>query len=93
MDLAAPKRHKKIVLSLTYCFKILGSRAHRWLSLFLMFMLMSVDGLMHVFNVPHMEGWWVPVVGSSAAMVVTGKWVNYLRTLPTWQLFRSSAKK
>lgn len=38
---------------------------HRWLSAMAMLGVLWVEAAMHMFNIPHMEGWWLPVVGGS----------------------------
>lgn len=45
----------------------LGMKAHRWLSTLLMVGVMSADGLLHLFSIPHIEGWWLPLLGSGVA--------------------------
>jgi hypothetical protein len=45
----------------------LGRKIHRWLSMLLMVAALGADGLLHLFSIPHVEGWWLPLLGSSAA--------------------------
>lgn len=39
---------------------------HRWVSTLLMVAALGMDGLMHVLDIPHPEGWWLPMLGSGA---------------------------
>ena len=40
---------------------------HRWVSTLLMFAVVGMEGFMHLLNIPHPEGWWVPIIGGGAA--------------------------
>ena len=41
---------------------------HRIASVLVMVWFIGIDAMMHVFNIPHIEGWWLPMVGGSAAL-------------------------
>jgi hypothetical protein len=45
----------------------LGRKIHRWLSMLLVIAALGADGLLHLFSIPHVEGWWLPLLGSGAA--------------------------
>ena len=46
----------------------LSMQIHRWVSALVMLSVIGVDASMHVLNIPHMEGWWMPLIGSSGAI-------------------------
>lgn len=41
----------------------LFAQFHRWASALFMLSMVGIDAAMHVLNIPHMEGWWLPLVG------------------------------
>lgn len=45
---------------------------HRWIHALLMVGVLGMDAMMHVFNIPHMEGWWLPLLGGSAVSFMSG---------------------
>jgi len=74
-----------IALSLTIaCFHRWAARKlvwaaqeiHRWVSALLMVGVIGIDAMMHVFSIPHMEGWWLPLFGGSAAASVITGWLQ-----------------
>ena len=58
------------------CILWLGAKLRRWATALLMSALLLADGGMHLLNIPHMEGWWLPLMGGSA---VLGGIVTWLR--------------
>jgi hypothetical protein len=42
----------------------LGARLHRWVAALVMVCVLWAEGTMHLINVPHLEGWWMPILGS-----------------------------
>jgi amino acid transporter len=40
-------------------------KVHRALSSILIIIALGIDGLMHIFNIPHMEGWWISIIAGS----------------------------
>lgn len=55
-----------------------AARVHRWLSAIFLSALFGLESLLHVLGIPHMEGWWIPLLGSgalfSAIAIWFGKW-------------------
>ena len=41
---------------------------------------LGADTLMHVLNVPHIEGWWIPVVSGSSAFAGLRVWFRRKRS-------------
>ena len=58
---------------------LLVHELHRLLSALLVMAALAIDGLMHLFNIPHMEGWWIPVVGSGAVLGSVMPWLRQWR--------------
>lgn len=52
---------------------------YRWISVLLMLMAVSIDGVMHLLSIPHMEGWWVPVLGGGAFASGLLAWLHQWR--------------
>jgi hypothetical protein len=48
----------------------LGEKLHRWTSALTMLGVVGVDASLHILSIPHIEGWWVPILGGSS--VITG---------------------
>ena len=57
----------------------ISQEIHRWISALLMCGVIGIDAMMHVFNIPHMEGWWLPIFGGSAMTSVIAGWLRKLR--------------
>lgn len=54
----------------------IAAKLHRiFLSLILIFAL-GADGLLHVLSIPHIEGWWLSLLGSSALITALSVWVQ-----------------
>ncbi len=60
-------------------FSWLMEELHRAVSALLVMTALSIDGLMHAFSIPHMEGWWLPLLGSGALASAISGWVYRLR--------------
>lgn len=45
----------------------ISNKIYRVISALLVFALIGADGLLHVFNIPHIEGWWLPLASSLIA--------------------------
>ena len=41
-------------------------KIHRTLSTILIILALGIDGLMHIFNIPHIEGWWISIIAGSS---------------------------
>lgn len=54
-------------------------QVQRWLSALAMLAVVWAEATMHLFNIPHMEGWWVPLLGGGFISGVVG-WVKGYRT-------------
>jgi len=54
----------------------LSQGIHRIASALLMVGVIGIDAMMHLFNVPHMEGWWLPLFGSGAAIRFISGWIQ-----------------
>ena len=39
---------------------------HRWLSGIIITAAVSLEGVMHVVGIPHVEGWWIPLIGGGS---------------------------
>ena len=52
---------------------------HRLVSALLMVSVIGIDVIMHAFSIPHMEGWWLPMFGGSAAASVITGWLQRFR--------------
>jgi len=57
----------------------LGQEIHRLASVAMMFGVVAMDGSMHLLNIPHMEGWWLPLFGGSAVISSLGAWLHQWR--------------
>ena len=57
----------------------LGREIHRLASVAMMFGVVIIDGSMHLFNIPHMEGWWLPLLGGSTLISSLGAWLHHWR--------------
>lgn len=57
----------------------LSGEIHRLASIAMMFSVVVIDGSMHLFNIPHMEGWWLPLFGGSAVISSFGAWLHHSR--------------
>ncbi len=44
----------------------LAGKLHRWLSALILLSALWMDAAMHIFSIPHIEGWWLPLCGGSA---------------------------
>lgn len=57
----------------------IAAKLHRTISLLLLVAALGADGLLHIFSIPHMEGWWVSLIGSSAALSAVHIWIQKQR--------------
>ncbi len=56
----------------------ISHKIYRVIAALLVFALMGADGLLHVFSIPHVEGWWLPLASSLVAASGISAWVeNY----------------
>ncbi|NBX03510.1 MAG: hypothetical protein EBR02_05535 [Alphaproteobacteria bacterium] len=53
----------------------LSNRFCRWLSFLLMLLVVSSEWILHALNLPHVEGWWVPLMGSGAFASTAAGWL------------------
>ena len=49
---------------------------HRLISALLIMAVVGAEGFMHAFNIPHLEGWWIPLVGGGAAATAITSWLR-----------------
>ena len=56
----------------------LAEKLHRWISALAMLAVVWAEGTMHILSIPHMEGWWVPILGGGSLFTsmatYLGKW-------------------
>ena len=57
----------------------MAQEMHRIVSALLVMAALGVDGLMHAFSIPHMEGWWLPLLGSGALASAIAGWLQKFR--------------
>lgn len=55
---------------------------HRWLTALLAAVVMGAEGFMHVLGIPHIEGWWIPMLGSGAFVTAISLCLQKLRKNP-----------
>ena len=67
---------RKILAAPMILFLWLREKIYRWLSVITAAFCCGIDGMMHVLNIPHAEGWWLPVVGGSAFVGAGAKWLR-----------------
>jgi len=51
---------------------------HRLISTLVMAAVIGAEGFMHAFSIPHIEGWWIPLVSGGAAATL-GAWFRISR--------------
>ncbi len=54
----------------------IAAKLHRIFSSLFLIMALGADGLLHVLSIPHMEGWWLSLLGSSALITALSVWVQ-----------------
>jgi hypothetical protein len=64
--------HKYAALGLLW----IAAKLHRIFSSLLLIVALGADGLLHVLSIPHMEGWWLSLLGSSALITALSVWVQ-----------------
>jgi hypothetical protein len=57
----------------------IAQEVHRLLSTLLMLGVMGVEAAMHFLNIPHLEGWWMPIIGGGAFASVIASFVQKWR--------------
>ena len=55
---------------------------HRWASALMVLGALAIDGSMHLLGIPHIEGWWLPLLGSSAFITGMSAWLHGWRKKP-----------
>lgn len=60
----------------------IAQELHRVVSALLMVSVIGIDAMMHVFSIPHMEGWWLPLFGGSAVISSLGAWLHQWQKKP-----------
>ena len=60
----------------------ISQEIHRIISTLLMAGVIGIDAMMHVFNIPHMEGWWLPILGGSSLFSGAWAWLHRGRKQP-----------
>jgi hypothetical protein len=64
--------HKHAALGLLW----IAAKLHRIFSSLFLIMALGADGLLHVLSIPHMEGWWLSLLGSSVLISALSVWVQ-----------------
>jgi hypothetical protein len=64
--------HKYAALGLLW----IAAKLHRIFSSLILIVALGADGLLHVLSIPHMEGWWLSLLGSSALITALSVWVQ-----------------
>lgn len=59
-----------------------GRGMHRLLISLFMVLLMGMETFLHLFHIPHMEGWWWPLIGGSAFVTGLSVWFCKLQGKP-----------
>lgn len=54
----------------------LSMHLHRWVSALAMLGVVGIDASMHILNIPHTEGWWVPLIGGSGLISSSLLWLK-----------------
>lgn len=54
----------------------LGNKLYRVIAALMIFALIGADGLLHVFSIPHVEGWWLSLASSLIAASGISAWVE-----------------
>jgi hypothetical protein len=57
-------------------------KLHRWLSALMMLGAIWIEATMHIFNIPHIEGWYMPIVGGSAFASAITVWIQKWKKKP-----------
>lgn len=60
----------------------LCGEVRRWASALMMMGVVIIDGSMHLLSIPHMEGWWLPILGGSAFITGMSVWLHQWRKKP-----------
>lgn len=68
-----------IIIALLHRYAALGllwiaAKLHRIFSSLILILALGVDGLLHMLSIPHIEGWWLSLVGGSAIMTAFSVW-------------------
>ena len=50
----------------------LSQEIHRIVSTLLMAGVIGMDVMMHIFSIPHMEGWWLPLFSGATVSAISG---------------------
>lgn len=48
----------------------LSQEIYRFISTIIMFFILGIEGAMHFLNIPHVEGWWIPLLSGGAAGII-----------------------
>ena len=57
----------------------IGNKLYRVIAALLVVALIGADGLLHVFSIPHMEGWWLSLASSLIAASGVSAWVEKVK--------------
>lgn len=57
----------------------LSNKVYRVVAALSVIALIGVDGLLHVFSIPHVEGWWLPLASSLIAASGISAWIEKYR--------------
>ncbi len=55
------------------------NKIYRAVSFILMLGVLFSESVLHLLNVPHVEGWWIPILGSSVFATATAAWIYKFR--------------
>lgn len=61
----------------------LGEKLHRWMSALAMLGVVWAEATMHILSIPHMEGWWMPILGGSSVFTGVLACLNKWRKKPS----------
>lgn len=54
----------------------ISHKIYRIVAALVVFALVGADGLLHLFSIPHVEGWWLPLASSLIAASGISAWVE-----------------
>jgi hypothetical protein len=57
----------------------LGEKIYRWTSALAMLGIIWIEATMHLLSIPHIEGWWITLIGSSGLISSSLFWLKRKR--------------
>lgn len=52
----------------------ISERMYRWISMLTVLGVIWMEAAMHMLNIPHVEGWWMPIIGGGSALSASMAW-------------------